>query len=252
MRFAPDAPHDSPELTSWGYRSERHRQRLPQEEGLFEANFSDRSLGSVMAMPERAVLVVPVLAGLGLSMALLSVGVTPLTIRVRAEQVVEQLTTKAEFVPVLRQQLAAIAQEERDQQLTLAGAGGGTSSCKRSWRDSMICASNVAIYHQTGAVERSRRRCGHRVRKLHLQPGVESLNRGRRSLLNRGGNRSASLTVKARPGAGACNRWNIWRSCQISEMNVREQNRQTEDGIDKPEVVIDHAVGYGRQPIWTN
>ena len=70
--------------------------------------------------PERAVLVIPVLAGLGVSMALLSVGVTPLTIRVREQsEVVEQLTSKAEFVPVLRQQLAALKQEqeERDQQL---------------------------------------------------------------------------------------------------------------------------------------
>ena len=58
--------------------------------------------------PERAVLVVPVLAGFGLSMALLSVGITPLTIRVREQsEVVEQLKTKAEFVPVLHQQLPA-------------------------------------------------------------------------------------------------------------------------------------------------
>ena len=70
--------------------------------------------------PERAVLVVPVLAGLGLSMALLSVGVTPLTIRVREQNaVVEQLTTKAEYVPVLRQQLSVLKhkQAERNQQL---------------------------------------------------------------------------------------------------------------------------------------
>ena len=58
--------------------------------------------------PERAVLVVPVLAGLGLSMAVLSVGVTPLTMRVREQsEVVEQLTVKAEFLPVLQQQSEA-------------------------------------------------------------------------------------------------------------------------------------------------
>ena len=70
--------------------------------------------------PERAVLVIPVLAGLGVSTALLSVGITPLTIRVREQsEVVEQLTSKAEFVPVLRKQLVALKreQEERDQQL---------------------------------------------------------------------------------------------------------------------------------------
>ena len=70
--------------------------------------------------PERAVLVVPVLAGLGLSMAFLSVGVTPLTMRVREQsEVVEQLTMKAEFVPVLRKKLAGLKrdQEQRDRQL---------------------------------------------------------------------------------------------------------------------------------------
>ena len=70
--------------------------------------------------PERAVLVMPVLAGLGVSMALLSIGITPLTIRVREQsEVVEQLTSKAELEPVLRQQLATLKreQEERDQQL---------------------------------------------------------------------------------------------------------------------------------------
>ena len=35
----------------------------------------------------------------------------------------------------------------------------------------------------------------------------------------------------------------------ISEMNVREQNRQTEDGVDQPEVVMDLTLSaYGRQP----
>ena len=46
-------------------------------------------------------------------MALLSVGITPLTLRVREQsEVVEQLTTKADFVPVLRQQLAVLKREQ--------------------------------------------------------------------------------------------------------------------------------------------
>mgnify|MGYP004104901559 CR=1 FL=1 len=68
--------------------------------------------------PERAVLVVPVLAGLGISVALLSIGITPLMLRVREQsEVVAQLTTKADFVPVLLQQLAVLkrSQDEREQ-----------------------------------------------------------------------------------------------------------------------------------------
>ena len=62
--------------------------------------------------PERAVLVVPVFAGLGLSMALLSVGVTPLTIRVREQNEGGATHNQAKFVPVLRQQLAAVKREQ--------------------------------------------------------------------------------------------------------------------------------------------
>ena len=111
--------------------------------------------------PERAVLVVPVLAGLGLSMVLLSVGVTPLTIRVREQsKVVEQLTTKAEFVPVLRQQLAAVKrkQAERDHQLDrLLKLLAGTSELETflAGLNDLARVHNVAITTtQPGAVER--------------------------------------------------------------------------------------------------
>ena len=81
--------------------------------------------------PERAVLVVPVLAGLGLSMAFLSVGVTPLTMRLREQsEVVEQLTMKANFLPVLQKRLAELKreQEKRGQQLDrLLALVAGTS-----------------------------------------------------------------------------------------------------------------------------
>ena len=111
--------------------------------------------------PERAVLVMPVLAGLGVSMALLSVGITPLTIRVREQsEVVEQLTSKAEFVPVLRQQLAALKrkQEERDQQLDrLLDLVAGTSELQTFLAElnDMGRLHNVAITTtKPGAVER--------------------------------------------------------------------------------------------------
>ena len=101
--------------------------------------------------PERAVLVVPVLAGLGLSMALLSVGVTPLTIRVREQNaVVEQLTTKSEYVPVLRQQLSVLKrkQAERNQQLDrLLALVAGTSELETflSGLNDLARVHNVAI-----------------------------------------------------------------------------------------------------------
>ena len=39
----------------------------------------------------------------------------------------------------------------------------------------------------------------------------------------------------------------------ISEMNIREQNQQTEDGVDQPEVVMDLTLSaYGRQPLQPN
>ena len=90
--------------------------------------------------PERAVLVMPVLAGLGLSIALLSAGITPLTMRVREQsEVVEQLSSKAEFLPVLQQQLAALKreQDERDQQLDrLLDLVAGTSELTLSFSHS--------------------------------------------------------------------------------------------------------------------
>ena len=111
--------------------------------------------------PERAVLVVPVFAGLGLSMALLSVGITPLTIRVREQsEVVEQLTTKAEFVPVLRQQLAAVKRDqlERDQQLDrLLELVAGTSELQTflAGLNDLARVHNVSITTtKPGAVER--------------------------------------------------------------------------------------------------
>ena len=81
--------------------------------------------------PERAVLVVPVLAGLGLSVVMFSAGVTPLSLRVKEQQeVVEQLTYKSEVLPLLQQQLSELKQKQllRDQQLDrLLSLVAGTS-----------------------------------------------------------------------------------------------------------------------------
>ena len=81
--------------------------------------------------PERAVLVIPILAGLGLSVVTVSVGVTPLSLRVKEQQqVVEQLTNKSDALPLLQQQLAELKQQQllRDQQLErLLSLVAGTS-----------------------------------------------------------------------------------------------------------------------------
>ena len=136
--------------------------------------------------PERAVLVMPVLAGLGLSMALLSVGITPLTMRVREQsEVVEQLTTKAEFVPVLRQQLAVLKreQEERDQQLDrLLDLVAGTSELQTFLAElndmgrSTTSPSPPQSLGLWNAFKRQHRFRRH-VRWLHRQPVVVTLER---------------------------------------------------------------------------
>ena len=100
---------------------ERRLRRWIKRKGCWNDQFLRNPPARVIWLtPERAVLVVPVLIGLGLSVVVLSVGITPLTLRVREQsEVVEELTAKADFVPMLRQQLAVLKhkQEQRDQQL---------------------------------------------------------------------------------------------------------------------------------------
>ena len=212
--------------------------------------------------PERAVLVVPVLAGLGLSMALLSVGVTPLTIRVRDQnEVVEQLTTKAEFVPVLRQQLAAVKREqvERDQQLDrLLELVAGTSELQTflAGLNDLARVHNVAITTtRPGAVERFKAPMSASGQEAPpAARGGGSQAAGDDPLLNRGlEKRSAAIKVKGpfqQVLAFLQSLEHLEVFVVISEMKVREQNRQTEDGIDKPEVVMDLTLSaYGRQPV---
>ena len=206
---ASDAPQAiRPQLACpWGHRSGAAPAAFAAGGGFVRmTNFSGigrQGLWSWLT-PERAVLVVPVFAGLGLSMALLSVGITPLTIRVREQsEVVEQLTTKAEFVPVLRQQLAAVKREqaERDQQLDrLLDLVAGTSELQTFLAGSMIWLASTTCHHhhQAWGLERfkhadasSGQDCSTRSRWWRL------FKEGRGDpLLNRGlEKRSAALTV---------------------------------------------------------
>ena len=81
--------------------------------------------------PERAVLLLPVLAGLALSVLVLSVGITPLSLRVKKQEaIVEDLSFKREMLPLLLQEFAdlKLQQRQREQQLDrLLALVAGTS-----------------------------------------------------------------------------------------------------------------------------
>ena len=201
--------------------------------------------------PERAVLVMPVLAGLGVSMALLSVGITPLTIRVREKsEVVEQLTSKAEFVPVLRQQLAALEreQEERNQQLDrLLDLVAGTSEMQTFLAElnDIGRLHNVAITTtKPGAVQRFQPPQPVQARRQAAPPaagGSDSRAVSGDPLLNRSlEKRSAALTVtgafqKVLAFLQSLERLEVF--VVISEMNVQSQLSQ--DVVDRFEVAMD-------------
>jgi len=211
--------------------------------------------------PERAVLVAPVFAGLGLSMALLSVGVTPLTIRVREQnEVVQQLTTKAEFVPVLRKQLAGVKRQqvERYQQLDrLLELVAGTSELQTF----LAGLNDLARFHSVaitttrpGAVERFKTPAP--AQSQGAPPAAGGANSGAAvadPLLNRGlEKRSATITVK-----GSFQQvLGFLRSLEqlevfvvISEMNIQGQRGQRDDGVDQTEVEMDLTLSaYGLQP----
>ena len=210
--------------------------------------------------PERAVLVVPVFAGLGLSMALLSVGVTPLTIRVREQnEVVEQLATKAEFVPVLRQQLAAVKHEQvaRAQQLDrLLELVAGTSELQTflAGLNDSARVYNVSITTtKPGEVERFKPPIPAQAQQVPPAAGGNSGAVAGDPLLNRGlEKRSATLTVKGSFQQVLA----FLRSLEqlevfvvIGEMNIRGQGGQREDGVDQAEVEMELKLSaYGLQP----
>ena len=200
--------------------------------------------------PERAVLVVPVLAGFGFSMVLLSVGVTPLTLRVREQsEVVEQLTTKVEFLPVLRQKLAGLQRdhEQRERQLDrLLDLVAGTSELQTFLAElnDLGRVHNVAINTtKPGPVERFS------ATPDQATPASASVD----PLLNRGlEKRSAVLTVtgpfeQVLAFLQSLERLEVF--VVISEMNVRKQIQLIEDGVERVEVVMDITLSaYGRQP----
>jgi len=200
--------------------------------------------------PERAVLVVPVLVGLGLSVVVLSVGITPLTLRVREQsEVVEELTAKADFVPMLRQQLAVLKhkQEQRDQQLDrLLDLVAGTSELQTFLAElnDMGRFHNVVINTtKPGAVERF---------KATSSAQTTSPTPGGDPLLNRGlEKRSAVLTVTGsfeQVLAFLQSLESLEVFVVIGEMNVRKQIRRTGDGSDRVEVAMNLTLSaYGRQ-----
>ena len=213
--------------------------------------------------PERAVLVMPVLAGLGVSMALLSLGITPLTIRVREQsEVVEKLTSKAEFVPVLRQRLAALKQEqdERDQQLDrLLDLVAGTSELQTFLAElnDMGRLHNVAITTtKPGAVKRFQPPPPVQARRQVAPPAAGGRDVRAVSgdpLLNRSlEKRSAALTVTGSFQQVLAFLLSLERLevfVVISEMNVQRQSQQSQDDVDRFEVAMDLTLSaYGRQP----
>ena len=194
--------------------------------------------------PERAVLVVPVLAGLVMSMALLSVGITPLTMRVREQnEVVEQLTTKADFVPVLRQQVAVLkrSQQEREQQLDrLLDLVAGTSELQTFLAE----LNDLGRVHNVD-INTTKPRA---LERFNATPpsasGDPLLNRGLEKL-------SAVLTVtgsfeQVLAFLQSLERLEVFMV--ISEMNLRKQIQLGEDGVERVKVAMNITLSaYGRQ-----
>ena len=213
--------------------------------------------------PERAVLVVPVLAGLGLAMVFVSVGVTPLMLRVREQsEVVEQLTRKADFVPVLRQQLAGLKRDsvQREQQLDrLLDLVAGTSELQTFLAElnDLGRVHNVAITTtKPGDRERFQAPTPASARGQVAPPaagGATPRRGGGDPLLNRSlEKRSAVLTVTGsfqQVLAFLQSLEQLEVFVVISEMNVQRQAQQGEDGVDRAEVEMELTLSaYGRQP----
>ena len=81
--------------------------------------------------PERSVLILPVFAGLGLSLLVLSAGIAPLKLRIDDQkEVVDEMIFKSEILPLLEQELDQIRRQQiqRQQQLDrLLSLVAGTS-----------------------------------------------------------------------------------------------------------------------------
>ena len=155
--------------------------------------------------PERALLVVPVLAGLGLSVLVFSVGITPLSLRVKEqESVVEDLSFKSEMLPLRRQELADLKQQQaqREQQLDrLLTLVAGTSQLNTFLAElnDLANANGVAITTtEPGAVERFTPPPTPTAQEASPQAaGLKAKVASSDALLNKGlEKRSAGLTVK--------------------------------------------------------
>ena len=210
--------------------------------------------------PERAVLVVPVLAGLGASLLMISAGVTPLSLRVsQQEKVVKDLRYKSEMLPLLRQQLAELKrnQAQRQQQLDrLLGLLAGTSELNTflTELDTLAATHRVAITTtEPGAIERFVKPV---VQAAQGAPpaagGSGAAAPSRDALLGEGlEKRSAGLTVQG-PFPQVLDFLRSLESLQvfviISEMNVQAQAASGEGNVDIPEVNLSlKLTAYGRQ-----
>ena len=213
--------------------------------------------------PERAVLVVPILAGLGLSVVMVSAGVTPLSLRVKEQQeVVEQLTYKSDALPLLHQQLAELKQKQlfRDQQLDrLLSLVAGTSELNTFLAE----LDELGQFHQVsitstepGPVERFRAPTSS-VANGQAPPaagGRQASAASSDALLNRGlEKRSAGLSVKGPfeqvlAFLQSLERLEVF--VIVSDLDVTSQTRSStiEGEPSIPEVAMTFNIAaYGRQ-----
>ena len=170
-------------------------------------NFSGVRRNGVLTWlsPERALLVVPVLAGLGLSVLAFSVGITPLALRVKQQEaVVEDLSFKSEMLPLRRQELADLKQQQvqREQQLDrLLALVAGTSQLNTFLAElnDLAKSNGVAITTtKPGGVERFTPPPAPTAQEASPQAaGLKARVSSSDALLNKGlEKRSAGLTVK--------------------------------------------------------
>ena len=213
--------------------------------------------------PERAVLVVPVLAGLGLSVLVFSAGITPLKLRVDEQQkVVKALTDESDKLTHRRQELSEIKQQQaqREQQLDrLLALVAGTSQLNTFLAElnNLANAHGVAITTtEPGAVERFTAPAAPSGQVAPAAAGGgESETSSSDALLNRGlEKRSAGLTVKGPfpqvlAFLQALERLQVF--VKTSEMDVKADAPPTkaEGKASVPEVTMTlKLTAYGRQP----
>ena len=187
-------------------------------------------------------------------------GIGPLTLRVREQsEVVAQLTTKADLVPLLQQQEAALKrkQAERDQQLDrLLELVAGTSQLQTFMAELNDMARRYKVEIITtrpGEVERFEAPTQVQIQDqiAHPLPVVKSSRGGGDPLLNRGlEKRSAELKIKG-PFKQVLAFLRSLESLEVfvvvSEMNIQRKTQQNERDVDLPEVQMDLMLSaYGR------